>query len=133
VVAEDWYPPNTSISFTPEQFDKIFELYPAAPKQERLQCYKPFYEDYTASRDVFDFGNDWLFQAYKDLHPNVERVYMVVRNFIHGRPTETTSVLGISWEDFLRLKVLLDSNKHEIFYSGVYCSGNPFATNETAE
>ena len=68
LVTDDWYPPNTSISFTPEQFEKVAELYPNAPKHERGECYKPFYEDYDLDRGMFDFEYDRLFQAFKDPH-----------------------------------------------------------------
>ena len=116
LVVEDWYPPNTQISFTPEQFDKAYELYPDAPRQERDKCYKPYYEDYDLDRGMFDFGHDKLFQAYKD--PIKDKVYLVQRYFVRGTPSETTSVLGLSLEDFKRLKELLDSKKSSIFYSG---------------
>jgi hypothetical protein len=115
LVAEDWYPPDTSITFTPEQFEKVYELYPNAPKNERPECYKPFYEEYDLSRGMFDFGDDCLFQAHKD--PRDERVYLVNQPFLYGAPTPTKQVLGLYWEDFLRLKELLDSKKDEIFYS----------------
>ncbi len=118
LVTEDWYPPDTSISFTPEQFEKVAELYPSAPKRKRNECYKPFYEDYDLSRGMFDFGDDRLFQAFKDPYDNVEKVYMVNHQFAHGAPTTSKQVLGLYLEDFQRLKNLLDSKKDEIFYSG---------------
>jgi hypothetical protein len=128
LVTEDWYPPDTFISFTPEQFEKVAELYPSAPKQERVNSFKPFYEDFETDSGMFDLGLDTLFQAYKDPYPDVDRVYMVNHTFSHGAPTTLTGVLGLSWEDFNRLKDLLDSKKHEIFYSGCKIAGNPFST-----
>ncbi len=118
LVTEDWYPPDTSISFTPEQFEKVAELFPLAPKRKRDECYKPFYEDYSLDRGMFDFEYDELFQAFKDPHDNIEKVYLVNHCFIHGSPTTSVQVLGLYWEDFQRLKELLDSKKDEIFYSG---------------
>ena len=117
IVEEDWYPPDTFCCFTPEQFEKVAELYPTAPKLPREQCYKPFYEDYELDRGMMDFGHDRLFQAYKD--PCEEMVYLVNRYFVFGMPEEATNVLGLEWSDFLRLSELLISNKHLIFYSGV--------------
>ena len=102
VVAEDWYPANVHISFTPEQFDKAFELFADAPKNERGNCYKPYYEDYYLDNGMFDFTHDELFQAYKDPNPNVDRVSLVNRHFSLGRPTESTSILELSFEDFKR-------------------------------
>lgn len=122
IVAEDWYPPDIYMSFTPEQFNKVVELYPSAPKQERNQFYKPFYEDYDLSRGTFDFGEDRLFQAFKD--PNEDRVNMVNHYFIRGTPDSNMSVFGLSWEDLQRLKELLDSKKDEIFYSGCKISSS---------
>lgn len=116
LVREEWYPPNTSISFTPEQFDKAYELYADAPRQERDKCYKPYYEDYDTDRGMFDLGFDSLFQAYKD--PIRDKVYLVQRMFIQGCPSETTEVFGLYLEDFKRLKEFLDSKKSSIFYSG---------------
>jgi hypothetical protein len=119
VVTKDWYPPNINISFTPEQFDKVVELYPLAPKNERDQCYKPFYEDYDLSRGMFDFGDDVLFQAFKSPQPtDDERVYLVRHCFSYGTPTPDTAVLGLHVDDLKKLKELLDSKKNEIFYSG---------------
>lgn len=119
IVEDDWYPPNISISFTPEQFDKVFELFPAAPKEKRIHCYKAFYENFTVDNGMFDFCHDTLFQAYKDPCPNTDKVYMVNRKFIYGAPTADICVLGLKWNDFLRLKELIDSKKNKIFYSGV--------------
>lgn len=116
LVTEDWYPPNTSITFTPEHFEKVVELYPLAPKQERDQCYKPFYEDYDLSRGMFDFGDDMLFQAFKD--PLEDRVYLVNHRFLRGVPTTSTQVLSLYADELQRLKELLDSKKDMIFYSG---------------
>jgi hypothetical protein len=116
LVAEDWYPPDTSITFTPEHYEKVFELYPSAPKHERDKCYQPFYETYELDAGMFDFGHDWLFQAYKD--PLEDRVHLVNRNFVRGNPVESTNVIGLTWADFLRLKEFLDSKKGLIFYSG---------------
>lgn len=117
LIEKDWYPPNTSIGFTPEQFAKVVELYPSAPKHEkREECYKPFYEDYDLDRGMFDFGYDSLFQAFKD--PLVDKVYMVNHRFILGAPSTSTQVLGLYMDDFQRLKELIDSKKDEIFYSG---------------
>lgn len=124
LVAENWYPPDTSISFTPEQFEKVVELYPNAPKHQRDECYKPFYEDYDLCRGMFDLEYDMLFQAFKDPHPDVEKVYMVNRCFVHGVPTTDTHVLGLSMEDFQHLKELIESKKDEIFYSGCKIAGN---------
>jgi hypothetical protein len=115
---ENWYPPNVNISFTPEQFNKVAELYPSAPKNKRFECYKPFYENYDLDRGMFDFGDDCLFQAFKDPHENVEKVYLTSRSFVHGTSKNYISILGLYWEDFKRLKDLLDSKKDEIFYSG---------------
>jgi hypothetical protein len=122
---EDWYPPNTSITFTPEQFDKVAELYLGAPKNKRNECYKPFYEEYTLSRGMFDFVDDELFQAYKDPYPDMEMVYLVNHRFLRGAPTPNIHVLGLYWDDFKRLKELLDSKKGEIFYSGCKVSWPP--------
>ena len=122
LVTEDWFPPDTSISFTPEQFEKVMELYPAAPKRNRDECYKPFYEEYTLSRGMFDFGDDELFQAFKDPSEKAEMVYLVNHKFSYGLPTPHVSVLGFYIEDFQRLKGLLDSKKDDIFYSGCKCS-----------
>lgn len=72
LVTEDWYPPNVSVSFTPEHLEKVFELYPDAPKRKRMECYIPFYEDYDPDRGMFDMGNDMLFQAYKDPPREIE-------------------------------------------------------------
>lgn len=119
LVRKDWYPPNISISFTPEEIEKVAELFPLAPKNKRDECYKPFYENYTLDQGMFDFGHDTLFQAFKDPHENMEKVYMVNRGFAKGSPTASTDVLGLMWEDFQRLKSLIDSKKDEIFYSGV--------------
>jgi hypothetical protein len=116
IVVEDWYPPDTFISFTPEQFEKVSELYLLAPKHERNQCYEPFYEDYDLDNGMIDFQNDDLFQAYRD--PIKDWVYLVNHMFTHGCPTTSTQVLGLSWTDFLRLKDLICSKKNEIFYSG---------------
>lgn len=116
MVVEDWYPPDTFISFTPEQFEKVAELYENAPKNERINCCKPFYEDYDLDRGMVDFQQDRLFQAYKD--PLHDRIYMANHYFSNGVPTTDTSVLGLSTDDFKRLKELLDSKKDEIFYSG---------------
>ncbi|MGH7175640.1 MAG: hypothetical protein ACREGR_04775, partial [Minisyncoccia bacterium] len=118
IVVEDWYPPDTQVSFTPEQFDKVVELYPSAPRRSRGEAHKPFYEDYDLSRGMFDFEDDCLFQAYKDPHEGVERVYMVDHMFLHGRPTTNTTALGLDMADFQKLKDLIDSKKGEIFYSG---------------
>ena len=118
VVVDDWYPPNTFITFTPEQFEKVVELYPQAPKRQRDECYKPFYEDYDLSRGMFDFGEDMLFQAFKDPAENTERVYLVNHQFMCGSPTTSTQVLGLYLEDLRRLQELIDSKKDEIFYSG---------------
>ena len=118
LVVEDWYPPNTSISFTPEQFEKVVELYPQAPKRQRDECYKPFYEDYDLCRGMFDLEFDTLFQAFKDPHENVERVYLVNHLFVCGSPSTSTQVLGLYIEDFHRLRDLIESKKDQIFYSG---------------
>ena len=114
IVEENWYPPNTYISFTPEQFDKVIELYPLALENERSQCYKSFYEDYDFSRGMFDFCDDTLFQAFKQ----DGRVYLVQHLFSYGAPTTHTNVLGLNIDDLKKLKELLDSKKGEIFYSG---------------
>jgi hypothetical protein len=118
IVEEDWYPPDTAISFTPEQFEMVAKLYPQAPKRPRNECYKPFYENYDLDRGMFDFGNDELFQAFKDPTPDVERVYLVNRHFTYGSPSTSTQVLGLYIEDFKRLQELINSKKGEIFYSG---------------
>lgn len=119
IVAEDWYPPDISISFTPDQLAKIVELYPAAPKPPRDQCHKAFYEDYELDRYFMDMGHDNLLQAFKDPHEDRDIVYLVKRHFQHGTPTESSSVLPLFWEDLLRLKEFLDSKKDMIFYSGI--------------
>ena len=116
ITTEDWHPPDTHISFTPEQFAKVVELYPSASKNERDECHKPFYEDYDLSRGMFDFGDDRLFQAFKD--PHVDKVYMVNHYFVHGSPTTSADVLGLYMDDFQKLKDLIDNKKGEIFYSG---------------
>lgn len=118
IVAADWYPPDTAIAFTPEQFEKVAELYPQAPKHPRDECHKPFYEDYDLSRGMFDLGDDTLFQAFKDPAEGVERVYLATHQFSYGSPTTSTAVLGLHIDDFHRLKELIDSKKDEIFYSG---------------
>lgn len=117
LVTEDWYPPDTTCVFTPEQLEKVAELFPLASKRKRDECYKPFYEEYTLSNGMFDFGDDDLFQAFKDPGETVEKVYMVNRSFSHGVPTTSSSVLGLRKEDFQRLKDLIDSKKNEIFHS----------------
>lgn len=129
IVEPDWYPPNTHVSFTPEQFEKVIELYPSAPKNERDQCYKPFYEDYTLSLGMFDDGNDTLFQAFKGSCPGDERIYFVEHCFSYGTPTTNTHVLGLLVDDLKKLKELLVSKKDEIFYSGCKIS-NPFHVKE---
>jgi hypothetical protein len=118
LVKEEWYPDSVCVSFTPEQFEKVCELFPSALKQERNQCYKPFYEDYDLDRGMMDFGMDGLFQAFKDYHLNVEKVYLVNHMFARGAPTSNSQVLGLHWEDFKILKDLIESKKGEIFYSG---------------
>lgn len=120
IVAKDWYPKNINISFTPEQFEKAFELFADAPKQERPDCYKPYYEDYDLDRGMFDFENDTLFQAYKDPNPSpdINRVCLVNRHYGFGRPTKDSGLLELSFEDFKRLKEFLDEKKDLIFYSG---------------
>jgi hypothetical protein len=124
LVIEDWYPPNMRISFTPEQFDKAYELYDGAPRHKRDQCYKPYYEDYDLDRGMFDMERDELFQAYKD--PIRDKVYLVQHCFASGTPTEYTSVLGLTIEDFKRLKEFLDSKRSLIFYSGCKIAGSPW-------
>jgi hypothetical protein len=119
MVAEDWYPPDTSMSFTPDQMEKIFELYPSAPKQPRDQCYKPFYEDYELDRYFMDMGHDNLLQVYKDPHEDVDMVYLVKHHFTNGIPTDSTSFLPLYWEDFLRLRDFLNSKRDMLLYSGV--------------
>ena len=118
--------PDTHISFTPEQFEKVMELFPLAPKYKRDECYKPFYENYDLDRGMFDLGHDSLFQAFKDPHDDIEKVYMVSHTFVHGSPTTHTQVLGLHIDDLQRLKELLDSKKDEIFYSGckISCDGS---------
>ena len=120
MVAEDWYPPDTSMSFTPDQMEKVFELYPSAPKQPRDQCYKPFYEDYDLDRYFMDMGHDSLFQAFKDPHEDSDMVYLVKRHFNYGIPNgEGSSFLPLHWEDFLRLREFLNSKRHMLLYSGL--------------
>jgi hypothetical protein len=119
LVEEDWYPPSVDVGFTPEQFDKVFELFPSAVKRERMESYKPFYENYDPDRGMFDFGNDTLFQAFKDPLENEDGVHLVNQYFVRGIPSENTQVLGLSWADFMKLKDLIEREKHEIFYSGV--------------
>ncbi len=115
---KEWYPGNIHFSITPEQFDKVAELYPAAPRHERAECYKPFYEQYDLDRGMFDMGCDTLFQAFKDPREEVDRVYMVNRSFIYGQPSQDSSMLALYWNEFLRLKEYIDSKRGEIFYSG---------------
>lgn len=122
MVAEDWYPPDTSCTFTPDQFDKVAELYPSAPKPERDQCHKPFYEDYDLDRYFMDMGFDRLFQAYKAPQEDLDMVFLVNRSFEHGMPTEGTHVLGLFWEDFLRLKTFLEGRT--LLYSGIKIGPN---------
>lgn len=118
IVEEDWYPPDVHISFTPEQFEKVVELYPLALKHKRNEVYKPFYEDYTLDNGMMDFENDTLFQVFKDPHDNIEKIYLVNHYFSRGSPTTQTDVLGLYSEDFEKLKDLIASKKDVIFYSG---------------
>lgn len=118
IVTKDWYPPNIAITFTPEHLEKTAELYSNAPKNERHECYKPFYEDYDLDRCMIDFGNDILFQAYRDPRKDIEKVYMVNRRFVCGVPDTHTDILGLFMDDFQKLKDLIDNEKEKIFYSG---------------
>ncbi len=116
LVTNDWYPADTFSSFTPEQFEKVAELFPSAPHPKRNEAYKPFYENFTTDMGMIDLGYDCLFQAFKD--QKVETVYLVNQSFVRGVPATSTSVLGLEWKDFLRLKELIDNKKNETFYSG---------------
>lgn len=115
IVESDWYPPSFQIHFTPEDFDKAFELFPDAPKNKRKDCYKPYYENYELSRGMFDFGDDELFQAYKDPYDEIEKVYLVNRFFTHGTPSTGTEVLGLYFDDFKKLKEFIDITRPQIF------------------
>jgi len=115
----EWYPANVNICFTPEQFNAAFDLFEAAPKQDRENCYKPYYENYDLDRGMFDMGYDTLFQAFKD--PKKDKVHLVTHTFRQGTPGQSCgeNVLGLYLEDFKRLKEFIDSKSDWIFYSGV--------------
>ena len=110
------------MTFTPEQFEKVIELYLDAPKHKRTECYKPFYESFDTDRGMFDFEYDTLFQAYKDPHEGVDKVYLVNHSFSNGIPTSNSYTLGLFMEDFQKLRDLIESKKDEIFYSGCRAS-----------
>jgi hypothetical protein len=103
-----------SISITPEQVDKVAELFEAAETPERMQCYKPFYEDYDPDRSMFDMEHDTLFQAFKQK----DRVILTNINFVCGVPSSMDS-LNMTFEDYLKFKAYLDSKRDQVFYSGV--------------
>jgi hypothetical protein len=110
---------NFIIHFTPEWFVKVIELYPDAEKRQRMECYKPFHEEYVPDLGMFDMGHDTLLQAFKDQFD--ENVILTNYHFERGVP-RSVEVLNIRFDEFKRLKEYLDNPNgrgSEIFYSGV--------------
>jgi hypothetical protein len=103
-----------TIHMTPEQVDKVAELFEAAPSPERMQCYKPFYEDFDPDRGMFDMGHDTLFQAFRQK----DRVVLANTYFVCGLPSGMDT-LNMTFEDYKRFKEYLDSKRDQVFYSGV--------------
>jgi hypothetical protein len=95
------------ISLAPEWIEKVIELYPEADRRSRTESHKPFYEKYDINRCmIFDMGQDILFQAFK--HPLKETVTLTNLYFNHGEPMEHIDVFSVSFEEFKRLKEVLD-------------------------
>lgn len=109
-----------SLHMNPEHLEKVAEMFPNAPVRPRMETHKPFYEDYDPDRGMFDFGHDTLFQAFKDPLEN-NRVIIANINFNGGIPSSLDS-LSLDFDEFKKLKTLIDDKKGEIFYSGVKCS-----------
>lgn len=117
-------PVDFSLMLTPEWLVKSVELFPADPNP-RMECYKPYYEDYETDQGMFDMGYDNLFRAYRD--PHEERAILTSHTFVCGVPANRMNVLSLKYEELKRLKEYLDNpngNGSEIFYSGCQIAGN---------